>query len=77
MVNAALAALVIAGASFTVSVKLCVTGAPTPLVAVKVSGYEPPAPVPGVPDSVAVPLPLSANVTPAGSVPPTVIVGAG
>ena len=40
-----------------------------------VSGYTPPVPAAGVPASVAVPLPLSTNVTPAGSVPPTVIVG--
>ena len=36
-VNAALLALVMAGAWFTVSVKLCVALLPTPLLAVKVS----------------------------------------
>ncbi|WP_206743439.1 hypothetical protein, partial [Kitasatospora sp. MBT63] len=43
----------------TVRVKAWVTGSPTPLVAVMVSVLVP-APV-GVPDSVAVPSPLSAN----------------
>jgi len=37
-VNAVLLALVIAGAWFTVSVKLCVAAVPTPLFAVNVSG---------------------------------------
>ena len=61
--------------SFTVSVKACVTGLPTPLLAVMVSGNVPPAAA--VPASVAVPSPLSTNVTPAGSVPVTLSAGVG
>ena len=38
IVNLIALALVIAGACFTVNVKLCVTGVPTPLVAVNVNG---------------------------------------
>ena len=45
--------------------------------AVTVSGYVPSAPAAGVPASVAVPFPLSTNVTPAGSEPDRVSVGAG
>ena len=62
--NAALFALVIAGAWLTVRVKLCCAGEPTPLVAVIVSGYAPPVAADGVPAMVAVPLPLSVKVTP-------------
>ena len=40
---------------------------PTPLLAVRVSKYVPPLPDVGVPLSVAVPFPLSLNVTPVGS----------
>ena len=48
------------------------------LVAVKVNAYEPAVPAAGVPLSVPVPLPLSTNVTPAGSATPVrVIAGAG
>ena len=43
------AALVIAGALLTVSVKFCVAGVPTPFAAVNVSGYAPPVPAAGVP----------------------------
>src|SRR5262249_20285172 len=57
----------------TDSVKLCTAGVPTPLAAVNVSGYEPALPAAGVPVSVAVPLPLSVNVTPAGNAPVSVI----
>jgi hypothetical protein len=64
--NAALFALVIATPWWTVSVKACVAFVPTPLAAVIVSGYVPPVAAPGVPASVAVPLPLFVNVTPAG-----------
>src|SRR5208337_3558153 len=62
-------ALVMAGAWLTVKVKVWVAGLPTPLEAVKVREYVPPVPAAGVPLSVAVPLPLSANVTPLGKVP--------
>ena len=71
-------ALVIAGAWFTVSVNACGALAPAVLVAVNVIAYVPPVPAAGVPLSVPVPLPLSANVTPAGSAtPPIASVGSG
>jgi hypothetical protein len=66
-VNVVLFPLVIAGATgapFTVSVKLCVAGEPTPFVAVNVIG--------NVPLTVGVPLStpvVAANVTPFGSAP--------
>jgi hypothetical protein len=69
--------LVIAGAWFTVNVKVCVAALPTPLLAVSVSVYIPPLPDAGVPLSVAVPFPLFTNVTPLGSVPVSVNVGVG
>ena len=50
---------------------------PIALLAVIVTAYVPPLPVLGVPASVAVPLPLSRNVTPAGSVPDSESAGAG
>jgi hypothetical protein len=46
-----------------------VAGGLTPFVAVIVNGYAPPEPAAGVPASVAVPVPLSMNVTPGGSAP--------
>src|SRR5205085_10343886 len=59
---------------FTVSVNAWVACGATPLEAVIVTGYEPPVPAAGVPDSV----PLAASVTPDGSVPVvTAKVGAG
>ncbi len=64
-------ALVMAGGAFTASVKLCVAFGVTPLFAVIVIGKVPPAV--GVPASVAVPLLLLVNVTPAGSAPSSVI----
>ena len=64
--NVVLAALVIAGAWWTFSVKLCVV-LPELFVAVKVMGCAPAVPAAGVPLSVPVPLPLSTNVTPAGN----------
>ena len=54
----------------TVRMKLCVALGDTPLFAVIVKGNVPPVPLLGVPDIVAVPLPLSTNVTPVGSVAP-------
>ena len=71
-VNVVLLALVIAGAWFTVRVKLWLAGVPTPLLAVIVIGYLPPVPAAGVPLSVAVPFPLLTNVTPLGSAPVSV-----
>ena len=47
---------------------------PDGLVAEIVSAYVPPVPATGVPAIVAVPLPLSVNVTPAGRLPVLVIV---
>src|SRR5918994_6324472 len=67
--NVVVAALVMAGASFTVNVNACVLSGPTPFDAVNVSGCMPPVPAAGVPLRVPVPLPL-VNVTPAGNVPP-------
>jgi hypothetical protein len=61
----------------TVSVKLWLAGVPTPLLAVKVREYVPPVPDAGVPLSVAVPFPLSLNVTPLGSAPDSVSEGVG
>ena len=76
--NVALLALVIVGAWFTVSVKPCVAAVPTPLLAVIVKLEVPPVVVPGVPLSVAVPFPLSVNVTPLGRVtPPSLRAGGG
>src|SRR5260221_11268569 len=60
-----------AGGAFTVSVKDCVALGVTPLLAAIVIGNVPPAV--GVPASVAVPLLLLTNVTPAGSAPVSVI----
>ena len=62
-------AVVIPGAWLTVSVKLWVAAGLTPFVAVIVNGYGPLEPAAGVPASVAVPSPLSLNVTPRGSAP--------
>src|SRR5262249_5690764 len=70
-------ALVIAGPTFTCSVKLCTAGEWMPLSAVIVSGYVPAVPALGVPESVAVPSPLSTKFTPSGNAPSCVIVGAG
>ena len=60
-------------ALFTVNVKLC-TFAPTLLVAVMVMGYEPTVPSAGVPLSTPV---VELSVTPLGSAPVSVKVGAG
>ena len=67
--NVVAAALVIAGAWSTVSVKLCVASGEVPFDAVIVKGYVPPLPLAAVPASVAVPSPLSVKVTPLGSEP--------
>lgn len=50
---------------------------PALFVAVKVSGYVPPVPLAGVPDSVAVPADGASKVMPVGSDPAIVMVGAG
>ena len=63
------AGLVIRGAWRTERVKAWVAAGLTPFVAVIVNGYAPPEPAAGVPASVAVPSPLSVNVTPGGSAP--------
>ena len=63
------AALVIAGAWFTVKVNDCTAGAPLPLDALNVNGYVPPVPAAAVPARVAVPFGFEVNVTPAGNVP--------
>src|SRR5258707_11453879 len=73
--NEAEFALVIAGASFTVSVKFCIAFGLTPFCAVNVMTNVPVAV--GVPLSVPVPLPLSRNVTPAGKAPLSVMLGVG
>ncbi len=69
-------ALVIAGARLTVTVNVWVAFGFTLLDAVRLNEYDPPAPV-GVPDRVAVPLPLSMKLSPAGSAPVRPIAGAG
>ena len=68
------AAPLIPGASFTVSVKVCEAAEPTPLLALMVSEYVPPVPPAGVPESTPVVL---FRVTPLGRVPVTPKVGAG
>src|SRR6267378_2489101 len=73
-VNVVLLALVMAGAWLIVRVKLWVAFVPTPLVAVKVSGYVPPVPAAGVPLSTPV---ATLNVTPPGNVPVSLRVGVG
>jgi len=73
-VKVVLFALVITGAVFTVSVKLCIAGEPTPFDAVNVMGYVPAVPAPGVPLSTPV---AAVNVTPVGSVPVSLRVGVG
>ncbi len=52
-----------------------VTPDPTPLSAVTLRAKVPEVPIAGVPDSVAVPSPLSTNVTPLGSAPLSVRAG--
>ena len=71
--NAALFALVMAGAWFTVSVKLCVAFGVTPLAAVIVIGYVPPIPAAGVP----LRMPPALRVMPEGNAPVSLNVGAG
>lgn len=78
--NVVLLALVTAGPVFpvfTVSAKVWVAAVPTPLLAVNVREYVPAVPEAGVPLSVPVPLWLSTNVTPLGSVPVSVKDGEG
>ena len=72
-VNVVLFVLVIAGAWLTVNVKLCVAFGETPLFAVIVMTYVPPVPAAGVPERT----PALLSVTPLGSVPVSVNVGAG
>ena len=74
--NVVFAALVIAGACSTVSMKVW-TATETSLPATIVNRYTPALPAAGVPDSVAVPSPLSSNSTPAGRLPPTDSSGVG
>jgi hypothetical protein len=76
-VNVALVPLVIAGAWSTVSVKVCVASVPITLCALMLSEYVLPVNAAGVPASVAVPFPLSTNVTPVGSAPVSVSAGSG
>jgi hypothetical protein len=73
-VKVVLFALVIAGARFTVSVKLCTASAPAPLCAVNVMEYVPAVPVAGVPLRIPV---AALKVSPLGSAPVSVSVGAG
>jgi hypothetical protein len=73
-VKVVLFALVITGAVFTVSVKLCIKGEPTPFDAVNVMGYVPAVAAPGVPLRTPVD---GVNVTPAGSVPDSLRLGVG
>ena len=62
----------------TVRAKDWVAAVPTPFVAVIVSVYVvPPVPKIGVPESAAVPSPLSVSVTPVGSAPDSVNVHVG
>ena len=63
-------ALANVGALFTINVKACGAVAPAVFVAVKAIANVPPVPAAGVPLNVPVPLPLSTNVTPAGSATP-------
>jgi hypothetical protein len=72
----ALFALVIAGAWFTLNVKLC-DAFPALSLALMVIGYVPPLPAAGVPLNVPVPLPLSTKATPLGSAPVSVKAGVG
>lgn len=65
-----------AGALVTVRVNAWVA-VPFLFLAVRVSRYTPAAVFAGVPEIVAVPPPLSANLTPGGSCPVSVILGAG
>src|SRR5262245_1299983 len=69
--NIVLAALVIAGASFTISMNVCVAFGGMPFAAVNVRMCTPPVPAAGVPLSVPA-LPL--NVTPIGSAPPVCVI---
>jgi hypothetical protein len=62
------------GPSFTFSVKLCVASAPAPLCAVNVMGYAAPVPASGIPANTPV---AGVKVTPLGSVPDSLSVGAG
>ena len=75
--NVVEAALVTIAGRSTCSRKDCCASVPTPLCAVIVTAYDVAAPAPAEPDSVAVPLPLSVNVTPVGSVPDSDSVGDG
>src|ERR1700733_4915065 len=65
-----------AGARVTVRVNAWVA-VPSLFLAVRVSGYTPAAAFLGIPEIVAVPSLLSMNLTPEGSRPVLVIVGAG
>ncbi len=75
--NTAPSALVITGFLTTVRVNAWTAFGLTPLAAVRLSENDPPAPAEGVPAMVAVPLPLSVKLTPAGREPVLVIAGVG
>ena len=74
-VKEVLFALVNAAAWLTDTLSVWVALGFTPLFAVRLNGYDPPAV--GVPAKVAVPLPLSVKVIPGGTVPVLLIAGAG
>ena len=77
-VKVVLAALVIAGACWTVSVKAWTAFGSAPLAAVKVNAYDPAVPAAGVPLSVAGAVAVVRERDPAGSATPVrVIAGVG
>ncbi len=75
-VAVAVAALIIDGAWSTVNVNFWVT-VENELAAEMVSEYTPPWPTPAVPARLAVPLPLSTQLSPCGRAPASVNAGAG
>src|SRR3954454_15523846 len=65
------------GGSVTTRVNIWTASGEVPFVAVIVSGWLPAPSAEGAPEIVAVPLPLSTNVSPAGIVSAMLIAGAG